>query len=187
MQEKQRITDCHISLMKSISKEYLSRFEELTSESRIDKSSFELGIKWLYTEVLDLPMPEVVYCESWIQCLRDIHNERLSLGKTILSFEEDRKEFQADYCSYIGLHCFGGTSFYDFFNRTGNMPKEGFNNYRDLVLSGAFLAYTYNTKVFAIQPPTKVDYRVINKQHKCPLIQFSDGSVVDMENLFSKI
>ena len=44
-------------------------FDNVKNQKGIDKTMFEEGIEWLYTDLLHKPKPKVVYCDSWISCL----------------------------------------------------------------------------------------------------------------------
>ena len=50
---------------------------------RIDKQSFEEGVKWLYEDLLKKKNPKVLYCESWLEALATIHILQYYKGDTV--------------------------------------------------------------------------------------------------------
>lgn len=53
----------------------------------INKPLFEEGITWLYEDLLTKEKPKIIYCDSWISCLIEIHKYKMEYGSRGLSLK----------------------------------------------------------------------------------------------------
>ena len=66
----EKLTEEQKKLMLQTRDEWINLFfDNVKNQKGIDKTMFEEGIEWLYTDLLHKPKPKVVYCDSWISCL----------------------------------------------------------------------------------------------------------------------
>ena len=66
----EKLTEEQEKLMLQTRDEWINLFfDNVKNQKGIDKTMFEDGIEWLYTDLLHKPKPKVVYCDSWISCL----------------------------------------------------------------------------------------------------------------------
>ena len=70
MKKLETLTEEQEELMFQTRDEWIDLF---FSTKRIDKQTFEEGIKWLYEDLLKKKNPKVLYCESWLEALITIH------------------------------------------------------------------------------------------------------------------
>ena len=78
----EKLTPEQEALMFQTRDEWVNHFFE-TKE--IDKKAFEEGIKWLYEDLLNKKHPKVVYCDSWLECLKiiDLYKQKNSIGCSV--------------------------------------------------------------------------------------------------------
>jgi len=144
----QELTEEQVKLSHQVRDEWVDKFYNTTE---IDKESFETGVRWIYTEKLNLAMPEVIYCDSWSEAV-DRVAERLHGNPT----REQKKAVFEQYSFYssLGFSAYW-VAFYDFFTRIGVLNDEEFNKYSKYIQSGVFTAYEYDVAIYAVQPPIK--------------------------------
>ena len=160
----------------------------------INEELFEKGISWLYSRFLDLPKPQVIYCDGLIEAVIKITLVK-DFGKEIEDYDPsmieqyNRKELPADFMekfkenynlksTYCGWSNFGWVSFYDYFTRIGVINHEDFNQYKDIIQSNVFETFEFENAVFAVQPPSEIN-RNENGQLHCVsghALAFKDGS-----------
>ena len=69
----EKLTKEQEKLMLQTSDEWVNLFfDNVKNQKGIDKAMFKEGIEWLYTNLLHKPKPEIIYCDSWINCLLTI-------------------------------------------------------------------------------------------------------------------
>ena len=69
----EKLTEEQEKLMLQTRDEWINLFfDNVKNQKGIDKTMFEDGIEWLYTDLLHKPNPKVVYCDSWLSCLLTI-------------------------------------------------------------------------------------------------------------------
>ena len=69
----EKLTEEQKKLMLQTRDEWINLFfDNVKNQKGIDKTMFEEGIEWLYTDLLHKPKPKVVYCDSWLSCLLTI-------------------------------------------------------------------------------------------------------------------
>ena len=179
-------------------------FDNVKNQKGIDKTMFEVGIEWLYTDLLHKPKPKVVYCDSWLSCLLTIailKDEKLNksikdkLGASVWDSVGDSvrdsvwasvrdsvwdsvENIFYSYSSYIDLSNYGWISFYDFFEKINILDNFNFKQYRKIIKSGVFNAYEFENYIFAIQPPIYVERNSQGRLHSTSTaaVKFRDGS-----------
>lgn len=158
----------------------------------IDKSKFETGISWLYNNLVSLPNPQVIYCDSIIDAIIKItmfkdFNMDVSEYPTIfekyknsklksdfLKKMDENKELKS---SYIGWSNFGWISFYDYFTQIGVLNDEKFNMYQSLIESNVFETFEFENVVFAVQPPKYIlSENLLPHNTEDFAIEFNDGT-----------
>lgn len=160
----------------------------------IDKEKFETGITWLYDKFLNLPKPQVVYCNSLIDAaikitlVKDYGKELSDFnpqliqdyeeGKLDKKFYEKAKENLSLKSTYVGWSNFGWVSFYDYFTAIDVINHEDFNEYKKLIESNVFECFEFEKAVFAVKPPMEIIYNESLLPHNIEghSIQFIDGS-----------
>ena len=160
----------------------------------IDKEKFETGITWLYDKFLNLPKPQVVYCNSLIDAaikitlVKDYGKELSDFnpqiiqdyeeGKLDKEFYEKAKENLSLKSTYVGWSNFGWVSFYDYFTNIEVINHEDFNEYKKLIESNVFECFEFEKAVFAVKPPMEIIYNENLLPHNIEghSIQFIDGS-----------
>ena len=192
----EKLTEEQKKLMLQTRDEWINLFfDNVKNQKGIDKTMFEEGIEWLYTDLLHKPKPKVVYCDSWISCLITIailKDKKLNklikdeLGSSIRSSVEasvgasvwDSVNIFHSYSSYIGLSNYGRISFYDFFEKINILDNFNFKQYKKILKSGVFNAYEFDNCVFAIQPPIYVELNSQGRLHSTSTaaVKFRDGS-----------
>lgn len=160
----------------------------------INKELFEKGITWLYKRFLELPKPEVVYCDGLIEAVLKITLVK-DFGKDLEDYTPDMiqqyndKTLSAEFMSkfkenynlkstYCGWSNFGWVSFYDYFTRIGVINHEDFNNYKDIIQSNVFETFEFENVVFAVQPPIEINRNETGQLHSVNghALSFKDGS-----------
>ncbi|MBF0651687.1 hypothetical protein IR083_22980, partial [Dysgonomonas sp. GY75] len=69
----EKLTEEQQQLMFQVRDEWINLFfDNVKNKKGIDKQMFEEGIAWLYSELLQKPIPKVIYCDSWLSCLLTI-------------------------------------------------------------------------------------------------------------------
>ena len=68
----------------------------------INKPLFEEGITWLYEDLLTKEKPEIVYCDSWLSCLIEIHKYKTEYGNRGLSLKPVNSVSQGRIRAAIG-------------------------------------------------------------------------------------
>jgi len=68
----------------------------------INKPLFEEGINWLYEDLLTKEKPKVVYCDSWLSFLIEIHKYKTEHGKRGLSLKPVNSISQARIRAAMG-------------------------------------------------------------------------------------
>jgi hypothetical protein len=163
-------------------------------EKGIDEPKFEKGIEWLYQRFLELPKPQVVYCDSLIDAVLKITLVK-DYGKELEDFtpqlvedyfndkldEEFYKNINTNFSlksTYIGWSNFGWVSFYDYFTKIKVIDNEDFNNYQQLIESNVFECFEFEHAVFAVRPPMYVKYNDEKIAHNIegPSVEFRDGT-----------
>jgi hypothetical protein len=144
------------ALMHTTANEWISLFNDT---KRIDEAAFEEGIAWVYTELLKLPAPKVVYCESWISAVRTIYAMKNDIDVAKINEVEmpssELSKIFSEYSNYTNTYSnFGWVSYYDYFEKIGILDNDMFKKYKKLIKAGAFQVYEYEHYVFAVQPPT---------------------------------
>ena len=158
----------------------------------IDKSKFETGISWLYNNLVSLPNPQVIYCDSIIDAIIKItmfkdFNMDVSEYPTIfekyknsklksdfLKKMDENKELKS---SYIGWSNFGWISFYDYFTQIGVLNDEKFNMYQSLIESNVFETFEFENVVFAVQTPKYIlSENLLPHNTEDFAIEFNDGT-----------
>lgn len=192
----EKLTEEQKKLMLQTRDEWINLFfDNVKNQKGIDKTMFEEGIEWLYTDLLHKPKPKVVYCDSWISCLITIailKDKKLNklikdeLGSSIRASVWDsvwdsvgasvRDSVWASvrdsvgrifnlYSSYMDLSNYGWVSFYDFFEKINILDNFNFKQYKKILKSGVFNAYEFDNCVFAIQPPIYVERNSQGRLH----------------------
>lgn len=59
----------------------------ILNKEGINKPLFEEGINWLYEDLLTKEKPKIVYCDSWLSCLIEIHKYKMEYGSRGLSLK----------------------------------------------------------------------------------------------------
>jgi hypothetical protein len=62
MKELKELTPEHQALIPVVTKEYIDMFY---SFKEIDKEAFEAGISWIYKDLFNKEMPDIVYLDSY--------------------------------------------------------------------------------------------------------------------------
>ena len=191
----EKLTEEQKKLMLQTRDEWINLFfDNVKNQKGIDKTMFEEGIEWLYTDLLHKPKPKVVYCDSWISCLitiailKDKKLNKLikdglgssirasvwssvgasvwdSVGASVDASVWDSVNIFHSYSSYIGLSNYGRISFYDFFEKTNILDNFNFKQYKKILKSRVFNAYEFDNCVFAIQPPIYVELNSQGRLH----------------------
>jgi len=169
----------------------------------IDTEKFETGIEWLYQKFLNLPKPQVIYCDSllaaglMITLIKDHGKEPEDYTPEVLQNYRDGKmdkqfldQLQDNLklkSSYIGWSNMGWVAFYDFFTQINVLDNEDFNNYQKLIESNVFECFEFDNVVFAVRPPIEVHYNETNVPHNVegPSVLFQDGEKFYHINGFS--
>jgi len=169
----------------------------------IDTEKFETGIEWLYQKFLNLPKPQVIYCDSllaaglMITLIKDYGKEPEDYTPEVLQNYRDGKmdkqfldQLQENLklkSSYIGWSNMGWVAFYDFFTQINVLDNEDFNNYQKLIESNVFECFEFDNVVFAVRPPIEVHYNETNVPHNVegPSVLFQDGEKFYHINGFS--
>jgi len=169
----------------------------------IDTEKFETGIEWLYQKFLNLPKPQVIYCDSllaaglMITLIKDYGKEPEDYTPEVLQNYRDGKmdkqfldQLQDNLklkSSYIGWSNMGWVAFYDFFTQINVLDNEDFNNYQKLIESNVFECFEFDNVVFAVRPPIEVHYNETNVPHNVegPSVLFQDGEKFYHINGFS--
>lgn len=172
-------------------------------KSGIDTEKFETGIEWLYDRFLQLPKPEVVYCDSLIDAVlkitlvKDYDKELSDFTPQLLKDYEDgtlNEDFMEKInenlklkSTYIGWSNFGWVSFYDFFTQIKVINNEDFNNYQKLIESNVFETFEFEKAVFAVRPPINIVYNENDLAHNTegPSVEFADGTKFYQVNGFT--
>lgn len=144
----------------------------LENKNGIDKEKFENGITWLYSKFLELPKPQIIYCDGLIEAIikitlvKDFDKELSDYSPSMVNdFNEDK--FDDDFMSkfkensrlnstYCGWSNFGWVSFYDYFTRIGVIDNEDFNNYKNLIESNVFECFEFEHAIFVVKPPSEI-------------------------------
>jgi hypothetical protein len=91
--------------------EYVNLFlDNIKEERRIDKPAFEKGIEWLYYSASLHGKPEIIYCDSWIECMLSIamfKDNGNSVNRKII----DTINFAVIDNLQNSIHSLGGSSF----------------------------------------------------------------------------
>jgi hypothetical protein len=53
-------------------------FDNIKAGRGIDQPEFEKGIEWLYDRILNRRKPEIIYCDSWENCLKVIASKEIT-------------------------------------------------------------------------------------------------------------
>jgi len=160
----------------------------------IDTEKFETGIEWLYQRFLNLPKPQVVYCDGWLSALIKLTLVK-DFGKELSDYDPsmiekfEKGEMDEDFVSklrsniglrssYIGWANYGWCSFYDYFTQIGQLDNDDFNNYLKLIEANAFECYEFEHAVFVIQPPKVINQNEAGQLHSVTgeAILFGDGT-----------
>jgi hypothetical protein len=190
---KTELTAQEQELTNVVREEWLNlAFEQ--NKKGIDKNLFEKGIGWLYKRFLELPTPEVVYCDGLIEAVikitlvkdfdKDVEDYTPDMidqynNKTLSpEFMEKFKENYNLKSTYCGWSNFGWVSFYDYFTRIGVINHEDFNNYKDIIQSNVFETFEFENVVFAVQPPMEINRNENGQLHNTSghALSFKDGS-----------
>lgn len=90
-----KLTKEHEQILAKTKEDWLS-LAFVRNKEGINKPLFEEGITWLYEDLLTKEKPKIVYCDSWLSCLIEIHkykteydNRGLNL-KPVNSISQDR-------------------------------------------------------------------------------------------------
>jgi hypothetical protein len=190
---KTELTPQEQELTNVVREEWLSLAFDKNAEG-IDKELFEKGIEWLYHRFLDLPKPQVIYCDGLIEAVLKITLVK-DFGKDIEDYTPDmveqygNKSLPADFMekfkenynlksTYCGWSNFGWVSFYDYFTRIGVINHEDFNQYKDIIRSNVFETFEFENAVFAVQPPAEINRNENGQLHSTSghALAFKDGS-----------
>ena len=197
----EKLTEEQEKLMLQTRDEWINLFfDNVKNQKGIDKTMFEDGIEWLYTDLLHKPNPKVVYCDSWLSCLLTIailKDEKLNksikdkLGSSVWASVESSVVDSVGasvrdsvgrifnlYSSYMDLSNYGWVSFYDFFEKINILDNFNFKQYKKILKSGVFNAYEFDNCVFAIQPPIYVERNSQGRLHSTSTaaVKFRDES-----------
>lgn len=190
MDKLEKLTPEQEKLMYEVRDEYIALFNSI---KRIDEPTFEKGIEWVYNDLLELPTPIIVYCESWYDALRKIACQQIKDLDNIEPLDEYHnikenlqsrvdqliKDSFNDFSNYTNSYSnFGWVAFYDFFDRIGILNDDKFPKYKMLIKSGAFQVYEYDTHVFAIQPAQNMTKNAMGQLNNIDgkSFEWSDGS-----------
>ena len=190
---KTELTPQEQELTNVVREEWLSLAFKQNADG-INKELFEKGISWLYSRFLDLPKPQVIYCDGLIEAVIKITLVK-DFGKEIEDYDTsmieqyNRKELSADFMekfkenynlksTYCGWSNFGWVSFYDYFTRIGVINHEDFNQYKDIIQSNVFETFEFENAVFAVQPPSEINRNENGQLHSVSghALSFKDGS-----------
>lgn len=169
--KKDSLTPEEEALMEVVKNEWIN----LALKKNVDgivKPLFEKGINWVYTELLKLEKPQIVYCDSLLDAiikitlvkdmgkeLEDFNPQMLidfNEGKLDKEFVDAMKENYQLKSTYCGWSNFGWVSFYDYFTRIGVINDANFNEYKNIIQSNVFETFEFEFAVFAVQPPVEI-------------------------------
>lgn len=179
----EKLTEEQEQLMHQVREEWID-FAFNKCQLGINKEKFVTGINWLYTTLMNLPEPRVIYCDSIEDALRKItlmKDYELDADAKMDIDEEFKKKMVENYnlrSTYIGWSNFGWVSFYDYFTRIGVINDEKFNNYKKLIDSNVFECFEFEEVVFAVQPPKYVKYNeeMLSNSIEGKSVEFIDGT-----------
>jgi len=190
---KTKLTKKEEQLTDVVREEWLNlAFNENTKG--INTKLYETGIEWLYKRFLNLPKPEIVYCDGLIEAVIKItlvkdFNKEISdydpkmiedynnntLPKDFMTKFKENYNLKSTYCGWSN---FGWVSFYDYFTRIKVINHDDFNNYIQIIKSNVFESFEFENVVFAVQPPSVININDSGQLHNtsgCAL-SFNDGS-----------
>ncbi len=81
-----KLTKEHEQIIAKTKEDWLSLAFNRNLEG-INRPLFEEGINWLYQDLLNKENPKIVYCDSWLSCLIEIHNYKTEYSNNGLSLE----------------------------------------------------------------------------------------------------
>jgi len=189
---KTSLTEKETELMDIVKKEWLSLAFEKNKDG-INKPLFEKGINWLYTNLLSLKAPQVIYCDSILSAVIQITMVK-DFGKSIEDYKPSmiddfvNGKLPKDFCekmnnnlsftsTYCGWTNFGWVSFYDYFTKINVINHEHFNSYIDIIKSNVFECFEFEEVVFAVEPPVEINRNAEGLLHnpKDYALKFKDG------------
>jgi len=119
----------------------INKWKKRYNSLHFDELKVKDFINWFYTTFLNLPNPEIVICNSPLDCLRKIKALGIDFNRT------------ASLSQSLSIEDFKWIAFYDYFERIGKIKNDTYHTYMEYSKCNIFFLIPFNKFVFISRPP----------------------------------
>jgi len=149
-------------------------------QNNIDKVKAKEGINFIY-KLAKLKDPSVLFVASPLGCQYAANllkaNVGANVGANVRANVRDNELKYESFAAYGSISDYGWVSFYDFFTQVGVLNHDGFNKFKDLLLSGIYDMIQLEGVCIVCELPKVIKRNAQGRLHSASgsAIKWSDG------------